>query len=146
MTTAILDTNVLVQAVIGSPRASSARVVRAYTQRQFRLVFSLATLEEIHEVLIHPKIADRHGWSNEELRRYLTFLLANSVFHDPPPPVSANLTRDMTDTKFLALAQQSNATYLVTSDRRHLVPLRRFATTSIVTPAKFLAELPSATS
>jgi predicted nucleic acid-binding protein len=56
--------------------------------------------------------------------------------------VSATLPRDVTDTKLLALADEAGADYLVTNDRRHLLRLRQDGKTRIVTPARFLGELP----
>ena len=53
-----------------------------------------------------------------------------------------SLTRDVSDTKFLSLAAESLADNLVTNDRRHLLPLRQYGVTRIVTPAQFLAQLP----
>jgi predicted nucleic acid-binding protein len=42
----------------------------------------------------------------------------------------------------LSLAAESSAAFLVTNDRRHLLRLRRHDSTRIVTPTRFLAELP----
>jgi len=39
----------------------------------------------------------------------------------------ASLTRDMTDTKWLALAIKGSANYLVTNDRRHLLHCEQLA-------------------
>lgn len=55
--------------------------------------------------------------------------------------VSATIPRDLTDAKWLALATASDADYLVTNDRRHLLRLRRFGRTQIVTPRAFLREV-----
>ena len=55
--------------------------------------------------------------------------------------VSPALTRDMTDTKFLGLAAEVSADFLVTRDRRHLLRLRRIQKTRIITPMKFLKEV-----
>jgi putative PIN family toxin of toxin-antitoxin system len=140
---AILDTNVIVQALIGSPRAASSRMLAAYAQKRFRLIFSFATFEELDAVLKLPAIRARHGFADEKLRGYMAFLLANSSIHSASEStIAASITRDITDTKFLALAQQSNADFLVTNDRRHLLPVREFGPTKIVTPAHFLRKLP----
>jgi predicted nucleic acid-binding protein len=69
MTTAILDTNVLIQGVIGSPRAAAARTLRAYRDKRYQLVFSLDTLEEFHDVFTLPTglrsdFLDRHSSPN----------------------------------------------------------------------------------
>lgn len=62
--------------------------------------------------------------------------------HNITKTVPAGLTRDVTDTKLLALADEANADYLVTNDRRHLLRLGRFGRTKIVTPAQFIRSLP----
>jgi predicted nucleic acid-binding protein len=105
------------------------------------LVFSTDTLDELYEVLTLPQIQSRHGWSDQELADHFTFLLANSLFYRVSHAFPPSLTRDVTDVKFLALAYVARASYLVTNDRRHLIPLRRFGSTNIVTPAQFVREL-----
>jgi putative PIN family toxin of toxin-antitoxin system len=141
MTAAVLDTNVLVQAVISSPRSASRRALLAYRDKRYRLVFAAETLNELHEVLTLPRIKARHGWSDKELAEYFTFLLANSLFYRVSHTVSPSITRDVTDPKFLALAHVAKARYLVTNDRRHLLRLRHHGRTKIITPAQFLREL-----
>lgn len=143
MIAAVLDTNVIVQAAIGSSRASSSRVLVAYAHRLFRLAFCQSTLKELREVLVHPRIRAQHGWTDDELQRYLAFLLENAVYYESIGPVAApSLTRDATDTKFLDLAATAGASYLVTNDRRHLLPLRQYMGTLIVSPGEFLKRLP----
>lgn len=141
MITAILDANVLVQAVISSRRSASSRVLRAYRDKKYRLVFFKATLVELHSVLTLPRIRSRHGWTDDELRRHFTFLLANSRFCSAVPVLPHSITRDLTDTKYLALAEASHADYLVTNDHRHLLRLRHYGRTRIVTPTQFLRRL-----
>jgi putative PIN family toxin of toxin-antitoxin system len=142
MTAAILDTNILVSAAIGSPRAAAARALDAYYQGRYRLIFSPATIDELLEVLLLPHIRARHGWSDDEVLRFLTSLFVNADLYPDRHTVPASLTRDVTDPKFLALAVESGAPYLVTNDRRHLLRLGRYGPTRIVTPAHFLRELP----
>jgi putative PIN family toxin of toxin-antitoxin system len=141
MISAVLDTNVLVQAVISSPRSASRRTLRAYRDKKYRLVFSTETLDELHDVLILPQMQARHGWTDVELAEHFTFLLANSLFYRVSHTVSPRITRDVTDPKFLELAHVADADYLVTNDRRHLLRLRQHGCTKIITPAQFLAVL-----
>jgi predicted nucleic acid-binding protein len=67
--------------------------------------------------------------------------LANSRYYRASHTVPTNIARDATDTKFLGLAQVAQADYLVTNDRRHLLRLKHYGRTKIVTPAQFLREL-----
>lgn len=141
MTTAILDTNVLVQSIIGSPRSASARVGEAYYDGRFQMVVSPASFDELIDVLTIPRIRDRHGFSDDEILEFIESLLPDAVTYPGESPIPADVARDMTDTKFLALAEESGADYLVTNDRRHLLRLKRHGRTKIVTPAQFLREL-----
>jgi uncharacterized protein len=141
MITAILDTNVIVQGVISTSRSASARTIDALLDGRFQLVYAPAVADEWLDVLSLPQMRRRHGLNDDELLDFLTALLIDGQRFPGNRNVSARLTRDVTDTKFLALAVESNADYLVTNDRAHLLPLKRFASTKIVTPTKFLRQL-----
>jgi putative PIN family toxin of toxin-antitoxin system len=138
MIKAVLDTNVVVQAVIGSPRSASHRVLRAYDAGKFRPVWSAATMDELLNVLALPHIRARLGWSDDEILDFALSLLLHADTVTGHSSVSAAIPRDVTDTKLLVVSAQSRADYLVTNDRRHLLPLKRFLETRIVTPARFL--------
>jgi putative PIN family toxin of toxin-antitoxin system len=144
MTVAVLDTNVLVQSLISSPRSASARVLDAYYDGRFRLAYTDETVDELIEALTIPRIQEMHGLSADEVLEFVASLLALADPHqvDRDSAVPAGIPRDVTDRNFLTLTEQSSADYLVTNDRRHLLRLRRFARAHIVTPAEFLRQLP----
>ena len=135
----VLDTNVLVQAAIGS-KAASGRVIDRYWAGDFETSFSPDTLTELLEALTLPQIRERHGWSDDEILAFVAALQANATLHRPTHSVPPSVTRDVTDAKFLALAEEINADYLVTNDRRHLLRLGQYHETRIVTPGQFLNE------
>ena len=85
-----------------------------------------------------PSMRELHGKSDDEVLEFVASLLFNSDRHIVDDSVPANIPRDLTDTKFLALAAQADADFLVTNDRRHLLRLGRFGRTQIVTPAQFI--------
>jgi putative PIN family toxin of toxin-antitoxin system len=120
MIAAVLDTNIPVQAAI-SDRGASHRVIQAAFSREYQPVFSPATLDELHQVLVVPSIRALHAWSDLQIRDYVDLLTAAAAFYAGEEQVAASLTRDATDTKFLALAKEAAAPYLVTNDRRHLL-------------------------
>jgi putative PIN family toxin of toxin-antitoxin system len=146
MIRAIVDTNVLIRAALASLRSAAAQVLDAYYDGRYLLVFSPATVNELLEVLILPHIRARHGWSDDEILQFITTLLAGAVICPGRRILPASLTRDITDMKFLSLAEESSADFLVTNDRRHLLRLRQHGRTRILTPAKFLKELDQASS
>lgn len=142
MTTAILDTNVVVQSLIGSANSASVRTREALYDGRFQLLYSPATLDELLDVLMLEAIRERHGLSDTEILDFVASVLVDAQRFAGVVDVSATLTRDVTDTKFLSLASESQADYIVTNDRRHLLPLKQFDQTRIVTPYQFLEELP----
>lgn len=141
MIAAILDTNVILQSLISEAASASVRVVERYFDGDFSLVFSEATLDELITVLSLDRLKAKHGFSDDEILEYVNSLLDHGQRFTVNLHVSAKLTRDITDTKFLALAEVAQADYLVTNDGRHLLPLRSHGRTKIVTPGQFLLEL-----
>jgi putative PIN family toxin of toxin-antitoxin system len=136
----VLDTNVVVQALIGSEASASSRAVRAIILNRIQVALSDDARRELAATLTHPKVRGRHQGSEHDVAGLLSALWSSAIdFH--PDASEIRGVRDVTDRKFLALAQASAADFLVTNDRRHLLPLKRFGRTRIVTPAAFLRHL-----
>ena len=125
MLTAILDTNVLFQSLISTRKSASALVVDAYFQNRYSLAFSPETLDELFSILTQPRMRKLHELPDDEIQRFIESLLVNAEQLQVDHDVSPIVTRDVSDTKFLALAEASHADYLVTNDNRHLLPLKK---------------------
>jgi len=138
---AVLDTNVLVQALIGAPESSSARVVDALFDGRFRLAYSMGTVDELLSVLAVPHIRARHGLSDDELLEFVAAVIACGERFEGAAAVPAGIVGDVTDTKFLAVAEESAAGFVVTNDHRHLLRLKQHGAAMVVTPADFLRGL-----
>lgn len=141
MTAAILDTNVVVQSLIGSPRSASLRTVRACVDGKFRPVYSSDTLDELMNVLLLPRMQKEHSLTDTELLEFIESLIAEGDRYSGTTEIAGETVRDLTDRKFVSLATESHADYLVTNDRRHLLPLKQIGETRIVTPTAFLRHL-----
>ncbi|MBI1902723.1 MAG: putative toxin-antitoxin system toxin component, PIN family [Planctomycetia bacterium] len=124
-----------------SPRSASRAVLDRHRTGDFLLVLSPDTLREIRSVLAHSELRAVHGMTDADIRHFCRALqVASQVFPGSlvvPPAV----TRDLTDTKWVALALESGADFLVTNDQRHLHRLKAIGRTRIATPARFLREL-----
>jgi putative PIN family toxin of toxin-antitoxin system len=142
MISAVVDTNILVRGTIAShPGSASKGIVDAFFAGRFVLFLSLETLLEIHEVLFDKNVRAKHGWSDEKIADFCRALEVGSQIIEPKTVVSAALTRDVSDTKWVALALDAKADYLVTKDWRHLERLRKVGQTKIVRPRAFLSIL-----
>jgi putative PIN family toxin of toxin-antitoxin system len=124
----ILDTNILVSALI-TPSGVSERIYRAWRAGRFQLLTCAEQFSEFRRVTRYPRVSSyirpaEAGTLLNELRR-----LASVIENLPPVDAGA----DPSDTFLLGLALAGRADYLVTGDRSHLLGLRRYGQTRIVT-------------
>ena len=135
MPKAVLDTNILVSALI-TPRGTPAQIVQAWRAGRFDLVTSPPLLWELKETLSRPKILDRYHLSPTDIHDLLTLLAGATIFVTAPAPMPARL-RDPDDLPALACALESQADYLVTGDN-DLLDLGQYQGVRIVRPSAFL--------
>lgn len=129
----ILDTNVLVSALLVKGSVPS-RIVDAWLESRFSLVTSEVQLDEVRRVTRYPKVRSYLGPAEagslvNDLRRFAEICTTL-------PEVDAS--SDPADNFLLAMAQTVQADYLVTSDKRGLLALKRHEVTRIVSAGKFL--------
>jgi putative PIN family toxin of toxin-antitoxin system len=127
----VIDTNTLVSSVLISSSIPD-RAVKSIRQLGIILI-SIATLEELQEVMNRPKF-DKYV-APLIRSEFIAQLAQQSELIDIKESVIA--CRDPKDDKFLELAVNGNADYLITGDRDLLV-LHLFRNIPILTPAGFL--------
>lgn len=133
----ILDTNIMLSALL-SPLGTSAKLLDAWERKRFTLVACDALVAELRQVASRPFFRAR-------LRASATELLAAGIrdfslfCRDLPVGV---LAPDPKDSYLLALAEASQAEYLVTGDKE-LLSLRHYKSTRIVSPATMIEVLKS---
>ena len=131
----ILDTNILVSALL-SPRGTAAKLLAAWERKTYDLVACDALVQEVREVSSRPYFRARLRASAAELLaagvRDFSFFCRDL----PTVPFAA----DPKDSYLLALAQVSQADFLVTGDKQ-LLSLKHHESTRIVTPATMIAIL-----
>lgn len=128
---AVLDTNVLISAVIatGTPHA----VVVAGFQGEYQIVVSVATLTEFRETLL--KYPDRFKMSEDDIQEEVETIRYFAEFVSPTEDITA-VDADPDDDTFLEAAVAGNVDYLVSGDQ-HLLDLDSFRGIEIVTPRSF---------
>lgn len=125
-----LDTNVWISGIAFS--GIPAEIVNLAFNRKFQIVTSIPILEELQRNLVskfdvHPKKA-----------KHLRFRIAQIADVYEPKGTIKVIPDDHADNLVLETALLGNAKYLVTGDKEHLLPLRRFKHTKILEPASFL--------
>jgi hypothetical protein len=125
----ILDTNILLSALL-SPLGEPAKLLAAWERKAFTLIASEELIAELLDVASRPFFKAR-------LRPSATELLVAGI-HDfsfycsdlSPAPIAP----DPKDSYLLAMAEASQAEFLVTGDKA-LLSLNRHKSTRIIAPA-----------
>ncbi|BAW95786.1 PIN domain protein [[Synechococcus] sp. NIES-970] len=126
-----LDTNILVSALVFG--SSNCREVVTFAKQQGTILTSIAVLTELNQVLSRKKF-DRY--LTQSIREdFLTSLAFESEIVSVMEKISA--CRDPKDNKFLELAVNGNADFLVTGDQDLLI-LNPFQDVEILTAQDFL--------
>jgi uncharacterized protein len=137
MTVTVIDTNLLLSALI-NPHGLPASIVRAWVERRS---FSLATCEfQLNEL--------RAVTRREAITRYITPAQAGRLVNqlhalaifapEPLPPVdpAAELS-DPFDNFLLSCASATNAQFIISGDKSDVLSRERYRSTRIVSAAQF---------
>ena len=130
----VFDTNVLVSGLLFAESKPAQAFFLAL--RTGRLLTSLAALHELSTVL-HRKKFDKY-LTNEERNQFLDDYTRSTITIDITETIQ--LCRDPKDDKFLEIAANGTATYLVTGDPDLLV-IHPFRGIPILSPDSFLRTL-----
>jgi putative PIN family toxin of toxin-antitoxin system len=133
MITLVLDTNVLVSALL-SPHSHSAQIVRLVADGSIRVVFDERILAEYREVLSRPKFP----FHKDQIESLLSQVEEEGL-KIIPQPTSLNLP-DPDDIPFLEVALAGKVDFLVTGNKKHY-PGRLTHGVRVVLPRKCLEEI-----
>jgi putative PIN family toxin of toxin-antitoxin system len=130
----VFDTNVVASASFW--RGAPFDCLAAWTQGRCEAVVSPALLAEYHEILEELRL-DYPDRAPVEWVNALT-KAATLVF---PTDRASGTTADPDDEMILECALAAEADYIVSGDKKHLLALRQFRGTPIISPADFLRRL-----
>lgn len=126
----ILDTNILISALgwEGKPREIFNRIVKG----KFELVTSPEQIAELSEAINYPRL----GFTEEQKLRFLALVLETASLVESKEKLDI-IKEDPEDNRILECAISSDADYIVTGNK-HLLKLKKFRETKIITAKKFL--------
>lgn len=127
---AVFDTNIFVSGIIfgGNPRAS-LELARA---REITLFTSKPLLFELSQ-----KLKVKFSWSDEEIEDVLNGIKKYVTVVEPKEEIKV-IKSDSSDNKVLECALAVNADFIVSGDIKHVLSLKKFRKTSIVSTKSFL--------
>lgn len=134
MLRAVLDTNVIISGIIG--HGPPAQILDAARIGQSNLVTSAELMAELEAVAGRPGIVNKYPYVLDNLKAIVDFLSSFSV---GGASLSGNpaIVQDPRDVPVLACAVAGKANYIVSGDP-HLLNLKEFHSTRIVSPREFM--------
>ena len=129
----VIDTNVFVSGLNypGTPNQVLVRFIRG----EMALYISPFILGELERIL-----TEKLRWSSQRTQATLNLIRAKAILVDPKSTVSV-VTRKDDDNRILECGLDAQAQYIVTGDRKDLLPLKHFQGIQLVSPAEFLGVL-----
>jgi len=126
----VLDSNVIVSGL--NYPGNEGALLELARQGRFELVVSEFLLAEVQLVLLH-----RFDWSHARTALQVNALRRLGLVVNPRPFASA-VPENHPDNRVLDCAVHTSANYLVTGDKRHLLPLEEFEGVRILRAPEFL--------
>lgn len=134
----VLDTNVLISAIISS-KGSSAKIISSWRKRKFILIISREILAELESVLGYKRIIEKYNLDKKIIEKYLKLFKDFASIYKTKEKVNI-IKADPSDNKFLEVAISAVADFIVSGDN-HLLCLGNFQGIKIVTPKEFCEEI-----
>jgi len=132
----IIDTNVLVSALITSDAASPVcKILDHMLAGGFIYLLSPDLLAEYRQVLLRPNIQRHHGMVEKDLDCLLEELVANAAWRDPETS-DADTAPDLGDNHLWALLASQPDSVLITGDQ--LLLKKPPLTNLVMTPRDFI--------
>ena len=102
---------------------------------EFDLVISPEIIRETADVL-----KKKFGWEDEEIERSIMVLTKACQVVRPTQRIE-KVKSDISDNRILECAVEGKVDYIVTGDKKHLLPLKKFHGIRIYSPQKFLKKV-----
>jgi len=128
----VIDTNVLVSSLL-KPKSKAREIYRLALRGKIKLYISEDLLNELKRVLEYPK------FEIEKLQKetFLKNLQRVATFVYPKQSIDV-IKEDSPDNRFLECAVEAKVDYLISGDKKHLLPLKNFEGIRILNPDEFL--------
>lgn len=132
----VLDANVFVSALL-TQQGNAKRILDYWQENKFELLTSPEILDEWNRVLRYPHLVQIHHKSEGDIQRLLKLVEKQATLIESTEKLA--VSNDESDNRYIECAATGRADYLVTGDKKHLLPIGEYQGIKIVSPAVFLA-------
>ena len=131
----VFDTNIFISAILfgGNP----LRCLEMSWEGKIIVVTSKAILLELAE-----KMNKKFDWEEEEVRDLIEGITKFAEIVEPKEKIDL-IKKDPADNRVLEVARKAKADFIISGDKRHILPLKRFEGTKIISAADFIKQFTS---
>ncbi len=131
MISAVCDTNIFISALL-FPGSKPDHILQMARTGQIRLFVSNDILDEVAHVLQQKfRLSERQIWEYTDMVCGFSEIVKSARTIDLIAAADA-------DNRILECAEAAKVQYLITGDKKHLLPLERFGKTIILSASEFL--------
>lgn len=126
----VMDTNVFISGLNfgGKP----GEVLNLLIKEEMEVFVSPFILSELGSI-----IREKFGWADEQVTRVLSLIEAKAIEVQPKQRLSVIKEKD-TDNRILECAVAGEADYIISGDKRHILPLKEYSGIRVLSPDAFL--------
>jgi len=135
----VIDSSVWIAGIGSKTGYASQAIYECFTSTDIELVISEQILEEVSSNL-QKKLKFEINLAAEAVA-IIKNLCDFSVSTTPAQVKAVKETSHFPDRHILALSRKTKANYLVTFDRKHLLPLKKYGKVEIVEPKEFISKI-----
>ncbi len=126
----VFDTNIFVSAILfgGNPK----EILEIAKSQEIQLITSREILLELAK-----KLHEKFAWNQVDVKDTIEGI---GIFAKVVRPIKRfhKIKQDPSDNKVLECAREGSADFIISGDKRHILPLKRFGRTRIVSATEFL--------
>lgn len=128
----VFDTNIYISAIIfgGNPRVC-LEMARA---GEIRLFTSKVLLLELAK-----KLKGKFDWTDEGVKEVIVGISKFAEIVEPKDEVDL-IKKDLSDNRVLEVAKEIKGDFIISGDKKHILPLKKFEGTKIISAADFIKQ------
>jgi putative PIN family toxin of toxin-antitoxin system len=130
----VIDTNVFISGLnfTGKPH----EILELFINNEIEVFISSFILYEIEKIL-----RKKFEWDREQVERVLNRIKGKALQVKPKTKISVVKGKE-DDNRILECAVEAGAQYIISGDKRHLLPLKEYQGIKILSPSDFLEVMP----
>lgn len=129
------DINVLLSGATISKYAPS-KIIQAWIKNQIEVATSEAILIDLRRASFYPRVRKFTHMTSSEINDFINFVRNGAII--VPGKISVDVSKDKDDNKLFSCAIEASADYIVSMDKKDVLPIKEFRGVKTIHPTDFV--------